>query len=252
MVYIVISLSTALHTAWGAATTMQGDAPSGGNDLIIWWVQGALFAIAIDVSMLALASVIRNGQGSRAHAITFCVVALLSTYTQLLYAWSHTSQLTPGAGMPSEWVAQLQGLIDLRILILPLALPTIALLYTLSGLGAHASGESAPQVDAPPLPVQQHLHVHKVEPERIAAPQVPALPQISHRTGASGGARTGATDGRVTQLEDALFVAQCPKCGRTFEKASEVSARNALTAHMKRCAAVPSEVSVTHEDQSRS
>ncbi len=133
-VYWVIAIATAQHTAWGAATTMQGSQSEGQWH---WWAQGLAFAIAIDVSMVMVATKMRGGGNRNAmrYAFTFAAVAILSSYFQLLYAWAHITELNPGAGVAMDWTQRLQAIIDARILIAPIALPGISIAYTLAGLG---------------------------------------------------------------------------------------------------------------------
>lgn len=134
IVYWVIAIATAQHTAWGAATTMQG---TQGEGALWWWLQGLAFAIAIDVSMVMVATKIRNRGNCNViwYAITFGMVAIFSSYFQLLYSWSHISELQRGAGVAIEWFNRLDGLIAARLIVAPLALPAISILYTLAGLG---------------------------------------------------------------------------------------------------------------------
>lgn len=51
--------------------------------------------------------------------------------------------------------------------------------------------------------------------------------------GASGGERTGATDGNVREV-DGAFIGVCPDCGAEFTKPTYSGAVNALSAHMGR------------------
>lgn len=59
-----------------------------------------------------------------------------------------------------------------------------------------------------------------------------------HSNGASGNAQdadaTGAFADAIMQ-RGAVWVATCPKCGREFEKPTEIKARLAMTGHYKRC-----------------
>lgn len=145
VVYWIIALATAQHTAWGAATTMQGTSNAGQPE---WWAQGLAFAIAVDFSMVMVATKIRSGSatgqrvgigklqlGVNWYTITFAIVALVSFYFQLLYAWAHAMPLENVGGVAQEWVVRLQPLIAARIVIAPAALPVIATLYTLGGFG---------------------------------------------------------------------------------------------------------------------
>ncbi len=148
LVYWVIAIATAQHTAWGAATTMQGALPSDATLQFGWWLQGIAFAIAIDYSMVMIATKIRTGTNATRnlnfgriaiplnwYTIAFIFVAAMSSYFQLLYAWSHATALQAGSGVATEWVARLQSLVDARIAIAPFALPAIAILYTFGGFG---------------------------------------------------------------------------------------------------------------------
>jgi hypothetical protein len=148
LVYWVIAIATAQHTAWGAATTMQGALPTDATLQFGWWLQGIAFAIAIDYSMVMIATKIRTGTNATRsigfwriaiplnwYTIAFIFVAAMSSYFQLLYAWSHATTLQAGSGVAMEWVARLQSLVDARIAIAPFALPAIAILYTFGGFG---------------------------------------------------------------------------------------------------------------------
>lgn len=158
MVYWVIAGATAQHTAWGAATTMQGGMPADPSAQTWWWVQGLAFAFAVDISMVMVATKVRNG-GSNAqyigvgrlripinwYTITFFLVAIFSSYFQLLYAWAHATPLANGGGIATEWVNRLQALIDARIIIAPFVLPVIATFYTIGGLGKGGELQSKPR-----------------------------------------------------------------------------------------------------------
>lgn len=173
LVYWVIAAATAQHTAWGAATTMQG---SGSENAPLWWFQGLAFAIAIDVSMVLVATKIRSGNRANAfrYALTFASVALLSSYFQLLYAWAHISVLPAGEGVSTDWKTQLQALVDARLLIAPFALPAISIAYTIAGFGkggekaSNRSGRNSNgnpseiRMDVPALPAKSTLGHSKV------------------------------------------------------------------------------------------
>lgn len=187
LVYWVIAIATAQHTAWGAATTMQGGLPTDPALQTWWWAQGLAFAIAVDVSMVMVATKVRNG-GSNAQSIgiwklripinwytvTFIVVAIFSAYFQLLYAWAHATPLQSGGGIASVWVERLQSLIDARIIIAPFALPGIATLYTIGGLGKGGEAQSKPRNVAQPAQSSRAtvappaIRVDYDQPQRVA------------------------------------------------------------------------------------
>lgn len=164
LVYWVIAVATAQHTAWGAATTMQGGLPTDATLQSAWWLQGFAFAIAIDVSMVMVATKVRNGaSGSQSvgiwklripinwYTITFFLVAIFSSYFQLLYAWAHATPLESAGGIATVWVQRLQSLIDARIIIAPFVLPVIATFYTIGGLGKGGEAQSKPRNTAQPV-----------------------------------------------------------------------------------------------------
>lgn len=217
LVYWVIAIATAQHTAWGAATTMQGAMPI---DSFWWWVQGVAFAIAIDVSMVMVATKVRNG-GSNSqfvgvgrlripinwYTITFFLVAIFSSYFQLLYAWSHATPLTNGGGIASVWVDRLQALIDARIIIAPFALPGIATLYTIGGLGKGGEAQSKPRNVAQPAQSSRNPGAMgeikvDIEPPQRAALEAPKmqLPQPE----------------KVRNSENILVGYVCPACHATL------------------------------------
>jgi hypothetical protein len=184
-VYWVIAVATAQHTAWGAATTMQGGLPSDPAAQSWWWVQGLAFAIAIDISMVMVATKVRSGSSNSQsigfwklripinwYTITFFMVAIFSFYFQLLYAWAHASPLANGGGIASIWVDRLQSLIDARIIIAPFALPGIATLYTIGGLGK--GGEAHPKPRNVTQPMQSSRATVANEAIRV---DVEPLPQ---------------------------------------------------------------------------
>lgn len=169
LVYIVIAVATATHTAWGAAQTMQGAMPTEPLPQVGWWMQGLAAAIAIDITMLLTATKVRSNSQSSAsvrvwrwrvpinwYIMTFAFTAVISTYSQVLYGFAHSGALVASAGVSPEWQARLQGLVDARIIIVPLALPVTALLYTVAGLGKGgervSSKRPAPSDRPAPIP----------------------------------------------------------------------------------------------------
>lgn len=239
-VYVVIAVATAHHTAWGAAMTMEGPSPSEvGVGLLVWWLKGLAFAAAVDVAMFALAGLIRNRQAGRAAVGAFAFAAAISTYMQLLYAWTHMPALPASGGVPGDWQVRLQWLIDLRVLILPLALPVMSVWYTVAGLGGHGGG-GGQAGEAGPVR-HEHVHVHTgALPEAggrddgVVGDGRPRLEvRVGQRSGRSGGDKTGLTAGAVV-VGDSGFVASCAVCGWRGVYGTERGARNAYTAHYKR------------------
>ncbi len=84
------------------------------------------------------------------------------------------------------------------------------------------------------------VEVQRIEQERSAAEarrivRVERSGDAAHSAahGASGGERTGATDGNVREV-DGKYVGTCPDCGAEFMKPTYAGAVNALSAHMGR------------------
>ena len=206
LVYWIIAIATAQHTAWGAATTMQGTQPIDSNQLIGWWIQGLAFAIAIDYTMVMVATKIRNGANSRQYirirklqipinwyAIAFIVAAIGSSYFQLLYAWVHAMQLQTGTGVTAIWQERLSALIDARIIIAPFALPAIATIYTIGGLGKGGETQSKQRNVAQPMQSSRNLVASdaiKVEREPSQSRNILSLPE-PHKLRADDGKLTG-------------------------------------------------------------
>lgn len=206
MVYWAIAIATAQHTAWGAATTMQGAQPIEGMQLAGWWVQGLFFAIAIDYTMVMVATKVRSGTSASQYidlkilripinwyTLTFVAVAILSSYFQLLYAWVHSSQLLSGGGVTIQWTERLQSLIDARIVIAPFALPIIATLYTIGGLGKGGEAQSKPRNVAQPSQSSRNvdatdaIYIDTEQPQQhaLSAPklQLPAPKKLLDSSG---------------------------------------------------------------------
>lgn len=182
LVYWVIAIATAQHTAWGAATTMQGAEPTSATAAILWWLQGLAFAVAIDFSMVTVATKIRTGVTEKSQSArfwyiaTFLLVAISSTYFQMVYAWHHANQLHVGTGVSSEWQLRLQGLIEARIVIAPLILPLIATFYTFGGFGKGGEVQKAQPRERNFATTMQPVRNPIAEPLQIGKPAgAPAL-----------------------------------------------------------------------------
>lgn len=210
LVYWVIAIATAQHTAWGAATTMQGALPADATLQLGWWLQGIAFAIAIDYSMVMIATKIRTGTNATRnigfwriaipinwYTIAFIFVAAMSSYFQLLYAWAHVTALQSGNGVSAIWVERLQSLIEARIAIAPFALPAIAILYTFGGFG---KGGEAQRKNA-----------------TLQSDRNPVAPKIEISTDAlpSGSAMKQLPDSSQLRNNDGLLVGYiCPGCSK--------------------------------------
>lgn len=198
LVYWVIAIATAQHTAWGAATTMQGALPTDATLQLGWWLQGIAFAIAIDYSMVMIATKIRTGTNATRnigfwriaipinwYTIAFIFVAAMSSYFQLLYAWAHVTALQSGNGVSAIWIERLQSLIEARIAIAPFALPAIAILYTFGGFGKGGEAQrknATLQSDRNPIATKIEISTDAL-PSGSAMKQLPDSSQLRNDEG---------------------------------------------------------------------
>lgn len=215
LVYWVIAIATAQHTAWGAATTMQGAQPLDPIALAGWWAQGLAFAAGIDFLMVMVATKIRSGATVSIawyrnwYVLTFTVVAIVSFYFQLVYAWQHATPLVTSGGVAEEWLIRLQGIINARIVIAPAALPLVATFYTLGGLGKGGEVKKPQSQSRNGLqssqsrsnPIANEL---RIEREPLSQPTAPAL---------SAG-QTKAMERRGSEGELLGYI--CPGCGKAL------------------------------------
>lgn len=222
LVYWVIAAATAQHTAWGAATTMQG---THGEGAAGWWAQGIAFAMGVDVLMVMVATKVRTGATSQRYRllwfsipinwyiITFATVAITSFYFQLLYAWNHIDPLTTGGGVAPEWSLRLQGLIDARVVIAPLVLPLIATLYTIGGLGkggeiarSRNPGATSRNHDAPYVAVDVERLPQPVQPKLL-----PGATQLRNEDGSLQGYVCPACNAKLSISGWSRHKKSCPQ-----------------------------------------
>lgn len=156
-IYVAIAVATFKHSAWGFATRIEGPEPLvdwaafeptpafawAVLTLLMWYVWGAMMAIAVDVGMFVTAREIRmfyNQHGGRVKQpymlwLVYAVVASLSALTQMLYSVQHAAPLTLqpttiAALQPGGWLEQLM---QHTVILLPVALPGMGFLYTVAG-----------------------------------------------------------------------------------------------------------------------
>lgn len=231
IVYWVIAAATAQHTAWGAATTMQGVQ---GEDAAWWWLQGLAFAIAIDVSMVMVATKIRSGgnRNTKVYAITFFFVALLSSYFQLLYAWAHINELAAGTGVAVEWTQRLEGLVNARLIIAPLALPIISIFYTLAGLGKGGETQrmratAQREVASVATPLQANTQRINVSVDRLPSEVAQSYPEGMHIPEGL----QWHNGGYVERDGDVIAGYVCPGCGKQLSVAGWSRHRRSCSAY---------------------
>jgi len=134
-VYLAVAFATFTHTTWSMAITLQGVMPDDTIGQLWWGLQGVLGAIAIDVGMMVTARRLSHGW-STSMAIAFAIAAVASAYTQVLYALHHASQFMYAAGVTGEWESRLNGWVNARIVLMPIALPLFATLYAIANRGS--------------------------------------------------------------------------------------------------------------------
>jgi len=235
---------------------------------VAWVLPALLIAFALDIGQIATSHEIRQciqrGEQPFRKYVVFVVFALATYYLQWLYMAYHMPLLTLGTGVSAFWTSDAITLRDIALWVVPAFLPLSTLLYTFSHVQSESSSEahSAPVSMRSTVRVYDHfeLPIHDVhlvpsqseasvsphfenalpksEAEPIALTAIPVSmpPTVERivRSGASGGERTGATDGNVRTNADGTFTGVCPDCGRGFPSKTHRGAANALSSHMGR------------------
>lgn len=204
-IYVITAVATALHTAWGAARTMQGLMPTDVAGQVIWWINGVFFAIAIDVAMYVIAKRIRAHEG-RAEwlVVSFILAAVFSSYFQLLYAWVHSAPIVDNGGVAPEWQMRLGGIINSATVIAPFMLPLLGIAYTLTGLGHRAHAPEKPPVVSNEKPF---ISTPVELPDNVQ--EVKALP-----------AKTSVARPKARVLASGVKRVVCPGCSGEFAPGS--------------------------------
>lgn len=128
MVNVAISIATFIHSSYGFGTISGNPDYLEGFDLIWWWFIGGLSSASIDIGMGAIVYALLNGWKNKWMTRSLLVLALFSAYSQLIYAGRFAQDITVQTKV--VWINDiLQPLVDLRILLLPIALPMFALIY---------------------------------------------------------------------------------------------------------------------------
>jgi len=125
-VYIIISVATFYHSAWGFAT-LSGPQPSEFFPAFGWWILGGLMAVAVDAGMVFIVLALVNGYRAKWLKGALFVVAFASAYTQVIHATHHAADYP--IGQVADWLKWLEYVLDARIVVLPLLLPAFALVY---------------------------------------------------------------------------------------------------------------------------
>lgn len=128
LLYVLVTVATLRHSAAGFASL------EGGN--LAW---GYLSALAVDAGMALSATGLRK-QRSGWLATGLVVSAILSTYTQLLYAIAHAAVIPVASG--ALWLGDVALLItNARVFILPLSLPVLSIVYSFASKSVGGAGE---------------------------------------------------------------------------------------------------------------
>ncbi len=154
LIYVAIAIATFKHTSWGFSTVLEGPEPIidwanfvfsfvgiwqlGG--LLIWFLWGGLMAIAVDVGMFFVSKAIReyfiNNDEGQPWGLwgTYLIIAIVSGYTQMLYAVQHAAEMkiVPNTLAMLQTGGWLYTLFEYRLVLLPLSLPFISFMYTVS------------------------------------------------------------------------------------------------------------------------
>jgi len=138
LLYISIAVATFDHTVWAGAFLFEGSMPVDNN--IIWRLKGSLIAIAVDLGMLLTSRFLRNSETPTQTivlVIAFMMAAVTSFYFQMVYILFHTPIFTISEGVDKYWIQALTPFLQARVVILPLALPLLATVYTLARIFTH-------------------------------------------------------------------------------------------------------------------
>lgn len=140
LLYLAIAAATFAHTQWAAAFLFEGPQPTGEADLAQWYFSGTLIAIAVDVGMLLTSRFLQDSKHRGQIiilTIAFAVAAIVSFFTQFVYIGYHTPLYVLSDGVSEYWRPVMEKIIDARVLLFPLALPTLAAIYTLARIYRH-------------------------------------------------------------------------------------------------------------------
>jgi len=123
-----VAIATFRHSSIGFATLEQG------NVLL-----GALAAVAVDIGMLLAAERLRDTHQNRAWLVGgLSCAALASVYSQLLYTVTHADAVAVAPG--AEWMHDAaETVINLRVVIIPVLLPLLAVVYSFASRTAASS-----------------------------------------------------------------------------------------------------------------
>lgn len=244
-------LAALVHSTWSLGTLFSGQQPTHSAQTDAWlyalqvaaWLLPAfLIAFALDIGQIVTSHeiriAVRTHQKLTRKYVVFSVFAIATYYLQWLYIAHHMPALPLAPGISALHAPLATALRDFAVWLVPALLPLSTFMYTFS----HADGDDT-HAPKERIHAVQRTETHEVTVERdvpmqtttaLRAPVMPALPHETHRTGASGGVRTGATDGAIA-LKDGVWNYVCPHCAQVGKGyATQDGATNALGAHIGR------------------
>lgn len=140
VVYISISIATVYHSAFGFGTLEGLDNNSTVSDNLRFWLLGGLSAASIDIGMGAVVYAMLSGKRSKFLSISLIVLALFSAYTQIIYASVFAKDIFTVV-KNEDLRPIMQTALDYRILLLPIALPFLAVFFGFSAKKQHDTHE---------------------------------------------------------------------------------------------------------------
>lgn len=136
ILYLSVAVATFDHTRLTAATMFEGVQPLHGTpEFWEWLFRGTLIAIAVDVGMFVASREISKSK-SRTYTLaliaSFISASFISFFMQVGYIAMYGGAISFSETTPQYWRDFLMPLIEARYLIMPLALPFLATIYTIS------------------------------------------------------------------------------------------------------------------------
>lgn len=134
LLYMSIAIATLGHTIWGSAYLFEGGTPTA-DTTVMWHFNGLLIAVAVDLGMLLTSRFLQSSTGRMQTGVlvaSFLIAAIVSFYFQMVYILWHTPTFVISDGVDPYWVNHLTPILAARVILLPLALPVLASVYTLA------------------------------------------------------------------------------------------------------------------------
>lgn len=170
-VVILGSIATFIHSSWGFAT-LEAVFFEGIDFAVLdtggmFWLRGALAATTLDLGILGFIRLIQEGARKRWIRAALATVAMLSGYTQFIYAVAHAAVLEPTTGVAPWLYIVAVTAAQVRVLILPWALPSLIIMY---GFAAGVHLEEKPEVPGPTT--EAYLAITDILEQAAARPTI--------------------------------------------------------------------------------